>query len=359
MVYKTGRPRASCKEQFLVSTNEGRPIHSSPFSFLNEYDLEMKSIHAALLECDEYRWVHEWVSEKEDNYNGSFVNAILCYWENILLEYAVRYFQGRKMEVHVLAFDGAMVSQAGGDGRPGEVDASSCRWHCAMLNEVCKHVLGIDMRWGTKPLVDKRVAVPRDFDPGTLVLVFDEIVEEFGERNKKVGENYVTINRDGTFSMRTKEKFRDYQWHVYMMDDSGEEDAHFVDRWMNKYRDIPYYEQAREYPPGGPSDRSRCPDDHLNVWEPFAFEQWRADENPDGSPFVYNARAVDLFRDMVMGLVGDDEDHFRFWMHWNYANLRHPATKSGRCPFIISKQGVGKDTLIMILQKIFGAARCA
>ena len=48
----------------------------------------------------------------------------------------------------------------------------------------------------------------------------------------------------------------------------------------------------------------------------------------------------------------DDEAHFRFWMQWNYANLVHPATKSGRCPFIISKQGVGKDTLVMILQKM-------
>ena len=50
----------------------------------------------------------------------------------------------------------------------------------------------------------------------------------------------------------------------------------------------------RVVPPGGPADRSMCPDDHFNVWERFAFETWDAHENPDGTPFVYNARAVEL-----------------------------------------------------------------
>ena len=43
-------------------------------------------------------------------------------------------------------------------------------------------------------------------------------VGPFDETNKKVGENYVTINRDGTFSIRSKEKFKDYWNHVGCMD---------------------------------------------------------------------------------------------------------------------------------------------
>ena len=354
MAYATGRPRLVCKEQFLISTNESKPIHRSPFPFLNEYDLEMKSIHATLVRHPCYQWVCEHVSDKEDNYNGSFVNLILCYWENVLLEYAVKYFETRNVDVNVLMFDGLMVSRVV-DGRPRELGAKDCEWHCRVLSEICKHVLGIDMKWGTKPLTDKRVAVPDDFDPKTLMPVFEELATDFDERNVKVGENYVTINRDGTFTIRTREKFKDYHNHIGCMGRDGEREK-FINRWVDHYDDIPFKEQAREYPPGGPADRSVCPEDHFNVWERFAFEKW--DENPDGVPFEYNARAVELFRDMVMGLLGDDEAHLTFWMQWNYANLMHPATKSGRCPFIISKQGVGKDTLVMILQKIFGYARC-
>ena len=62
-----------------------------------------------------------------------------------------------------------------------------------MLNEIGKKVLGIDMKWDTKPLADKRVAVPEDFDPKTLMLVFEEITPDFDEKNVKVGENYVTM----------------------------------------------------------------------------------------------------------------------------------------------------------------------
>ena len=111
MVNATGRPRAFCKDQFLISTNEGAPIYRSPFTFLNEYDLEMKSIHAALVNHSDYHWVREYVSEKEDNYNGSFVNTIMCYWENVLLEIAVKYFRDCGLEILVLMFDGLMVAQ--------------------------------------------------------------------------------------------------------------------------------------------------------------------------------------------------------------------------------------------------------
>ena len=91
-----------------------------------------------------------------------------------------------------------------------------------MLNEIGKKVLGIDMKWDTKPLADKRVAVPEDFDPKTLMLVFEEITPDFDEKNVKVGENYVTMNRDGSFSIRTKEKFKDYHNHIGCMGNTGE-----------------------------------------------------------------------------------------------------------------------------------------
>ena len=100
-------------------------------------------------------------------------------------------------------FDGVMVSQVVDDtrslwhGQPRELGAKDCKWHCKMLNEICKHVLGIDMNWDTKTLKDKRVAVPDDFDPGTLMLVFEEITPEFDAKNVKIGENYVNQTTGG------------------------------------------------------------------------------------------------------------------------------------------------------------------
>eukprot|EP00966_Prymnesium_polylepis_P063407 1470731-Prymnesium_polylepis.1 len=285
MVYSTGRPKAFCKEQFLISTNEGKPIYASPFAFLNEYDLEMKSVHTALVNHSDYQWAHEHVSEKEENYNGSFVNLILCYWENILLEYAIQYFQNCGLDILVLMFDGLMVAQTNDDGHPQELSDKACATHCEILNEIGKHVLGIDMKWSTKPLHDKRVAVPNDFEPDSLMLLFEEVAPGFNERNKKIGENYVTINRNGSFSIRTKELFIKYHNHIGCMNWEKGKRERFVLKWLDDY-DYPsgvLFDQAREYPPGGPPDRSFCPDDHFNLWEKFDFEKWDAHENPDGT----------------------------------------------------------------------------
>ena len=82
------------------------------------------------------------------------------------------------LEIVTLMFDGLMIAEMNEDGQPRELTRVDCAWHCEMLNEICKHVLGIDMKWDTKPLVDKRVAVPVDFDPGSLQPLFDELVKD-------------------------------------------------------------------------------------------------------------------------------------------------------------------------------------
>ena len=365
----TGKSRQFCKEQFLVSTNDEKPVfQKNTFDFLVEYDVEMKSvIHPSLTGQPEYQWLRKYLVDR-DNFNGCFVNLILCYWENIILEYAVVYFQEQDIVPRVLKFDGLLVSKAGSDEQAGpvELNARESAWHCKMLRALCMHVLNINMKWTEKPLNDRRVVVPPGFQPQNQRLLFEEIAPEFNEHNKKVlGENYVTVNKDGSFTIRSKEKFKEYHNHIGFDKPVavGEDEVEFrrrrfVYEWLDEYDDVPFYEQAREYPPGGPADRSECPDDHFNIWEPLAFERWSQHENPDGSCFEYNERAVEMFKDMMMGLVGDNEQHFRFFMEWNYTNLMHPATKSERCPFIISRQGAGKDTFVAIQQKILGSARC-
>ena len=44
---------------------------------------------------------------------------------------------------------------------------------------VCVRALGIDMRWDTKSLKDKRLAVPDDFDDSQTLPTFAALCEEF------------------------------------------------------------------------------------------------------------------------------------------------------------------------------------
>ena len=157
MMRHTGKSRQFCKEQFLVSTNDEKPVfQKNTFDFLVEYDVEMKSvIHPSLTGQPEYQWLRTYLVDR-DNFNGCFVNLILCYWENIILEYAFVYFQEQDIVPRVLKFDGLLVSKAGTDEQAGpvELNARESAWHCKMLRALCMHVLNINMKWTEKPLND-------------------------------------------------------------------------------------------------------------------------------------------------------------------------------------------------------------
>tara|TARA_Y100000114_G_scaffold2188_1_gene1803 strand:- start:479 stop:3727 length:3249 start_codon:yes stop_codon:yes gene_type:complete len=370
MKKQTGKSRDFCKEQFLISVNESRYTTKSDYQFLKEFDLEMKGIQKKLREIDQYKYLNNYINDSEENYNGIFINLIMCYWENRILEYAIAYFRDVEVDINTLMFDGLMVSvyetrQIDGIDIEGRFPLQKCcaEKHLRMLNAIVKKCIGIDMKWDVKPQDDSRVKVPDDFTIDSMLPLFDEIVEDFNQTNFKVAENYLTLNDDGSYAFRKKDVFKEYHWHryVYGSGENGDpkEEMHFIDKWLNRYPDIikVYYERAREYPPGG-GERSICPPNSLNLWTPFDYERWLKETNPDGTSYEYNERYAQLFEDMVRGLCADNEEYFKWFMQWLYTCIFHPATKSGRVPFFISKQGIGKDTLVEILQFIFGYHRC-
>lgn len=363
----TGKKREYCKEQFLISINESRFNTQSDYQFLKEFDLEIKGIQKKLRQLDEYRWLNAYIDDKEENYDGVFINLVMCYWENRILEYAIAYFNDVGVDINTLMFDGIMVSEWGWRGEEGnEVEGryplkkEDADKHLKMLNLIVKKCLGIDMVWDVKSQDDERVKIPDDYNPDSMLPMFDEIVDDFNKSNKKVAENYLTLYEDGTYAFRKRDVFSAYHWHRYIYKATKEDERdHFVNEWLHNYPDIiqVYYERAREYPPGG-GERSICPHDHLNLWTPFDYERWQGTINPDGTVYEYNQEYADMFENMVRGLCDDNEEYFTWFMQWLYTCIFHPATKSGRVPFFISKQGVGKDTLVEILQFIFGYHRC-
>lgn len=367
MQRRTGKSRDFCKEQFLIAINESRFSTPTEYQFLKDFDHEIKGIQKELRQLERYRWLNAYIDERAENYNGIFINLVMCYWENRILEYAIAYFQEEGVDINTLMFDGLMVSEWGWrkvddedvEGRFPLKETDLDR-HLKMLNLIVKKCLGIDMPWAVKPQDDDRVKIPDDFNPDSMLPMFDEIVEDFNETNKKVAENYLTLYEDGTYAFRKREVFTAYHWHRYIYKEGREHDReHFVNEWLNNYPDISkvYYERAREYPPGG-GERSICPPDHLNLWTPFAHERWHEFINPDGTAYEFNQEYADMFEDMVRGLCADSQEIYTWFMQWLYTCIFHPATKSARVPVLVALMGVGKDTLIEILQFIFGFHRC-
>ena len=100
------------KTAFLVSTNSDKTSRApnAPLCF-KLYDKEMKQIQKTLLSIPEYNELRETIPEYKltKNYNGSAINRVLCYYENIVLQHAIHIINTYGLEVAILMFDGLMV----------------------------------------------------------------------------------------------------------------------------------------------------------------------------------------------------------------------------------------------------------
>eukprot|EP00965_Chrysotila_dentata_P216858 6189616-Pleurochrysis_carterae.AAC.2 len=72
-------------------------------------------------------------------------------------------------------------------------------------------------------------------------------------------------------------------------------------------------------------------------------------------PYTYNQDFVRDALDLISVLTGDDTRMTQFLLHWIYTTINIPSVKCERIPFISSAPGVGKDTLVSILESIMGA----
>jgi hypothetical protein len=103
--------RGEGKNAFIVSTNNDKPLRGSHPICLKEYDKEMKRIQKKLIDLPDYKNLAETIPEYKltHNYNGSYINRILSYYENIILQYIIHIINTKGIEIAILMFDGLMV----------------------------------------------------------------------------------------------------------------------------------------------------------------------------------------------------------------------------------------------------------
>ena len=100
------------KNSYLVSVNSDKFTRRKDApEHMKRFDREMKEIQKELIQLPDYRGLFDAISDyqKSRNYNGSAINRILCYYENIALQYLVDFATARGIEIAVLMFDGLMV----------------------------------------------------------------------------------------------------------------------------------------------------------------------------------------------------------------------------------------------------------
>lgn len=317
------------KKKVLISTNLDKRIKSKS-DFLNNYDKEMKIIHNKFLDIPEYQYVKEF--SKSDNFEGSFINHILCINENNILKTIRTYCDINKINIHSLMFDGLMVY--------GDINDFTLK---SMENYVYENTIFKEIKLAIKEH-ETTFELPINYIPKTR-LTYDDVKKKFESENCKVGAEFVCEKHNDMF-IYTRHGFNTLHEELKYTNDKGEQ-KDFIAEWFKDAEKRKYdkYDTI-------PKD-NMCPSYVYNMWEKLPVQIMPSLDLND-----YLNKSLDWFLNHIKVLTNYNTCHYDFVVMWLAQMFQYPENKSIQLIFI-GDEGSGKGTFVKFLTTMMGGShRC-
>jgi hypothetical protein len=148
--------RDDAKTLFLKSINKDKVNKNELNKHFRGFDNEIKKLQIAIINLPQYANIVNTVpADKEFNINGSKLNRVLCYYENVILQVAIRTLQEKQIEIATFMFDGCM---AYGNHYQDEQLIN------LIIQTVNREFEGLDMKWSCKEH-DTSIKIPEGWKP--------------------------------------------------------------------------------------------------------------------------------------------------------------------------------------------------
>jgi len=317
------------KIKILTSTNSNEKLKSNS-PFLMNYDKEMKLIQKVFIEMPEYAYVKEY-AKKDKNFEGSFINHILCVHEEIILKSMRTFCSINELEIHSLMFDGLMVY--------GNINEYT-------VNEMNKYI-NINTGFKSIKLAIKEqqtlFKLPPNFKPKERT-GYEDLKTNFELTNCKVGHEFV-CDKHNDFNVYSDHSFKVLHEELTFINDEGKE-TQFITTWFKdplkrKYDTFDSY----------PKD-SLCPSHVYNMWEKFPVQDM---------PPVDNEKTqigLQWFLNHIDVMTDFNKEHSNFVKMWIAQMFQYPENKSIHLIFV-GLEGTGKGTFVRFFETIMGGShRC-
>ena len=320
--------RKEAKELILKATNYNQKLKSNN-EFANNYSKEMIKIQQRFIDNRDFDYVKEY-AKKDKNFEGSFINHILCIHENNILTSLRSWFAINNYDIHSLMFDGLMVI---GDLRETAIPDMEKYIHENTMFDNIK--LTIKEQETTFELPEDYVMVEKE--------TYESIREEFNKKNCKVGPYFV---REDDFGFETYKKgdFAILYDELTFYHPKLKKEIPFTQDWF-KDPNKRIYTMFDSFP-----KPELCPPNVYNTWKPFQILSVPETINDD----VIKGR--DFFLNHIMILCGNDKKVYDFIILWLSQMFQYPENKT-IMPIFISKEGTGKGIFLEFLKTIIGASR--
>jgi hypothetical protein len=317
------------KKKVLVSTNMDTKIKTNS-DFLKNYDNEMKQLHKKFLSLDDFRYVKEFA--KTDNFEGSFINHILCIYENIILTSMQTFCTLNNIKIHSLMFDGLMVY--------GDINDYTLKLMQKFINE---NTIFVDMKLSIKQH-EYNFILPDNYNPGKRI-TYEELIKDFERDNCKVGSEFV-CEKHNNIKIYKKMEFMILHEELTYVDDKGDK-VSFIEKWV-KDADKRKYDIYDTIPKDG-----LCPDYVYNMWKKLPVEIM-----PTLDPSDYLDKSLSWFLSHIKVLVDYNEEHYNFVCMWIAQMFQYPENKSIHLVFV-GEEGTGKGTFVKFFTTMLGGSnRC-
>lgn len=317
------------KKKILVATNSNRKIVSAN-AFMKNYSKEMNRIQKTFMTITDYDYVKEY-AKRENNFEGSFINHILCINENNILQEMVACIGLADLKIHSLMFDGLMVY--------GDITEPTLR----IIEEYIHQNTIFDNVSLSIKEHSTTFELPDNYSPTKLV-TYEDLKVEFEKNNCKVDERFVK-EFDEEVRIYTRTSFNTLYEDLFYKESVGGKNKKFIQTWLedpNKRKYVDFGSYPKE---------SMCPRGIYNMWKPFPVEKITEFANEEKCK-----KALDWFLNHINVLCNHDEKVFNFVCMWIGQMFQYPEHKSIELIFI-SEEGVGKGLLLEFFKTIMGGSK--
>ena len=314
------------KQKVLMATNSNNKIRSNN-EFLNNYNKEMHRIQKKLIDIVDYNYLKEF-AKKDTNFEGSFINHILCVYENEILTLIREWCDVNSIQIHSLMFDGLMIYGSINDFTLLDIERYI---HDKSIFDNIK--LSIKPHEHTFSLPDDYIAKVR--------LSYDEVKTEFEKKNCKVDCQFISEKDEAKIYKKTEFLVL----HEELTYFEGNIEKKFMETWFQD-PDKRRYDKIDSYP-----KNSLCPDNIFNMWKPFPVEKYPpidSDENVE--------TALNWFLNHIKVLVDYDATCYEFVCMWIAQMFQYPEHKSVEL-FFISSEGAGKGCFLEFFKTMMGGSK--
>lgn len=376
MIDKTRMSKDEVKSLFLAAMNsQNEAFIATPTKFFKKFDKEMKKIQEAFLKLSDYAFImpsavkaaqkkyeekvaalrrdRKTITSTKPNVAGSFLNRILCLWENRLIGHCCQVLTDHNYTVCANCFDGVMIR---GDHYPdGEESTCVDRAICPLLDTAVHDKFGITLKFMLKRHLGvlSYTKLNPDSENKILKIPYKSLSALWLKKICRVGSEYLIALNDGERVFESSSRLGDRlsaETSKCLLNHPDAPDWYKSTFAGTLCRDpaMRTYERAEMYP-----DPEDCREDVYNLWTPFPCDSFHVDETYDYS----TSENVKIFRRLVLVLADNCPKLANFIELFISHMLKFPGIKPGAWLIMMSEEGTGKGTLIEIIKLLIGISK--